>query len=581
MMTVDDYLAIPDAYGRWLGGLRWSANGEAVEYATTDPEIGLTFAMSAQIDLFLEGLATEGRTLHFAYVLHLLHLLGDWKRMGMTGARGPSQGGARGAGPGVPRDRPPVAQRGALCAVLCRDIPNVPDPPRLARVRLQLSERSPMRYAILRTYPGEVPPLEPSEFETVVRERLRAFSPDALTCWLRHGRGPVGEAGEAVARVVPKTLGERLTELESRPRLRAAAGLVARLAGALALPPRRLAHAELPLGGYSDVTNRGQPEQILPGQFALDMDEFLRRFAERELLYFHREEPHTPTAKELVLLIDQGVRTWGDVRVVLAAGGPGDGEARGPSRAPPAHRHDGQRRRGRRGGRDRRRGARLPPRSERPDAEPGPGAGTGPRGGAGGPGASRRPPADPPEEPGRAGRRGLGAGPARRHPALRRRGGPGGRSRALGAPARRARRHRPLPRRGRRRPAPGDIPDRGRSPRVEALARRRRADRIPVPHRGHGADRRPVVRLRRRGGLDPARRPLRDVARLADRRLAGGDAPPGDRRRPGPRRGRGRGGGRRGVRRGRSRGGRPPWRPITISPAGPARPTSWACPGCR
>ena len=91
MMTVDDYLAIPDAYGRWLGGLRWMHNGEAVEYATTDPEIGLTFAMSAQIDLFLEGLATEGRTLHFAYVLHLLHLLGDWKRMATTGARGPSQ----------------------------------------------------------------------------------------------------------------------------------------------------------------------------------------------------------------------------------------------------------------------------------------------------------------------------------------------------------------------------------------------------------------------------------------------------------------------------------------------------------
>ena len=77
-----------------------------------------------------------------------------------------------------------------------------------------------------------VPPLEPAEFETVVRERLRAFSPDALRCWLRHGRGPVGEAGESVARVVPKTLGERLAELESRPRLRAAAGLVARLAGA-------------------------------------------------------------------------------------------------------------------------------------------------------------------------------------------------------------------------------------------------------------------------------------------------------------------------------------------------------------
>ena len=320
MMTVDDYLAIPDAYGRWLGGLRWSPNGEAVEYATTDPEIGLTFAMSAQIDPFLEGLATEGRTLHFAYVLHLLHLLGDWKRMASTEAHGPSQAGEFAAlARAFHEAGRPLRNAGALCAMLCREIPSVPDPPRLARVRLQLSERSPMRYAILRTYPGEVPPLEPPEFEAGVRAGLRAFSADDLAHWLRHGRGPVGEAGEAVARVVPKTLGEQLAEVESRPRLRVAAGLVARLAGALALPPRRLAQAELPLGGYSVVANRGQPEQILPGQFALDMDEFLRRFAERELLYFHREEPHAPTAREMVLLVDQGVRTWGDVRVVLAA----------------------------------------------------------------------------------------------------------------------------------------------------------------------------------------------------------------------------------------------------------------------
>ena len=60
------------------------------------------------------------------------------------------------------------------------------------------------------------------------------------------------------------------------------------------------------------------PEQILPIQFALDDEEFLRRFAERELLYFHREEPRQPTTEEIVLLLDQGVRTWGDVRLVLA-----------------------------------------------------------------------------------------------------------------------------------------------------------------------------------------------------------------------------------------------------------------------
>ncbi len=65
------------------------------------------------------------------------------------------------------------------------------------------------------------------------------------------------------------------------------------------------------------MTTTGNPEQILPSQFALDDLEFLRRFAERELLYFRREEPHSRTREELVVLLDQGVRTWGIVRLVL------------------------------------------------------------------------------------------------------------------------------------------------------------------------------------------------------------------------------------------------------------------------
>ena len=77
----------------------------------------------------------------------------------------------------------------------------------------------------------------------------------------------------------------------------------------MALPPRRLRDNQLPIGGYSDVGTRGQPEQILPAQFALDELELARRFADNELLYFQREEPHAPTCDKLVVLLDQGVRT--------------------------------------------------------------------------------------------------------------------------------------------------------------------------------------------------------------------------------------------------------------------------------
>ena len=91
------------------------------------------------------------------------------------------------------------------------------------------------------------------------------------------------------------------------------------MTGALTLPPRRLAYQDLPLGGYSDVTNRGKVEQLLLSQFALDEVDFFRRFAEHELLFYRREDPTNPTRQELVVLLDQGVRTWGNIRLVLAA----------------------------------------------------------------------------------------------------------------------------------------------------------------------------------------------------------------------------------------------------------------------
>jgi hypothetical protein len=67
------------------------------------------------------------------------------------------------------------------------------------------------------------------------------------------------------------------------------------------------------------VTTHGRLDQILPSQFALDETDFLRRLAEQELLYFRREEPPLPTRQEMIVLLDQGVRTWGDVRLVLGA----------------------------------------------------------------------------------------------------------------------------------------------------------------------------------------------------------------------------------------------------------------------
>ena len=322
------YLQIPAAYCRSFGGLRWAQYGEAVEFLD-GPDAGRTFAFAPEIARFLEGvLSGEGPYLAFGLVLHLLYLIGLGSRAKASGEDAVSRA-VRIAQPFRALGNQAVGSRlrnaGALCGRLCREIPGVAEPPELAEILALLNSGSWVPQMVL-THPmlgatdyAEQPGLEAGEFEARFLRALESLSGEEIDHWLKHGRGPVSPLGERVAPLPPMGLAGLLDAVEERPRLAGMTRLAGRLEGALCLPPRRLAPAQLQAGGYSDVTTRGTPEQILPFQFALDDQEFLRRFAEHELLYFHRELPCRPAAEELVLVLDQGVRTWGDVRLVLAA----------------------------------------------------------------------------------------------------------------------------------------------------------------------------------------------------------------------------------------------------------------------
>lgn len=334
MEQVKRYLRIPQQYGQWLGGLRWAANGEAVEYPN-----GTTFLLAPEIALFLEGFAPTDRLIHFGHVLHMLKLLGH--------GRGPRPEEVAALVNAYERTGKNIRNAGFLCGYLCRGLPLVAEPIKIAHLRGLLA--NPMKSVYWVSWNNDIaldssatsvdeqppplpavePPLTPREFEGRFLNALKEFPVRELDYWLRHGywvqQGHVSpeEAGEQVAQEVltiqPHSLSEALDLLSERQRFAGATPFVSQLVSVLALPPRRLARSELPIGGYADVTTRGQPEQILPSQFAIDELEFIRRFAANELLYFHREEPHTQTREELVLLLDQGVRTWGCVRLVLAA----------------------------------------------------------------------------------------------------------------------------------------------------------------------------------------------------------------------------------------------------------------------
>jgi hypothetical protein len=301
------YLAIPRDYS---GDLRWSAAADVLEYAD-----GGTFAFAAEVLRFLEGFAAQRPLVAFAHILHLIRLL---RPRPETPPPGPPLALLRSA---FRQSRRDFRNAGVFAALLCRDIPPAVDAPatetlwRWLLVRQAGAEDPPAGG-------GELPPLAAPAFEARVQRALAAYSFEDMRHWLSHGCGTMRDAGEQLVHIIEQRLPSLegvLAEAAQCQRLCGAVPFVAQLVSALTLPPRRLTPPELPLGGYADVATRGHLEQVLPSQLAYDDLEFIRRLAQRELLFFRREDPHVRTREDLVVLLDQGVRTWGRVRLVLAA----------------------------------------------------------------------------------------------------------------------------------------------------------------------------------------------------------------------------------------------------------------------
>ncbi len=319
MSRVERYLTIPYVYGQWLGELAWSADLEAIEYRSEGNEVGCTFAVAEEISLFLEGFLTQQELIAFGFVLHILHRLGlgiktpflQEKHQELEVIR---EFRAQGR---------PVRNAGALFAYLTREIPRATDPPSSVELFVELKQRRALG-GTARPFRGkpsqaEVPPLEPPAFDSWLLATLAKLTPDQVRHWLKHGCDSIADVDESKVPTFPPSLSAAFDSLHQYPRLTPALSLAESVEGMLTLPPRAQQGVHIPAGGYTDLSTRGLPERIVPTQLALDPDEFVRRFAENELLYFERETPKKPESHDLVILLDQGVRTWGIVRLILSA----------------------------------------------------------------------------------------------------------------------------------------------------------------------------------------------------------------------------------------------------------------------
>ncbi len=87
----------------------------------------------------------------------------------------------------------------------------------------------------------------------------------------------------------------------------------------LNIPVHSALPSQQPLGGFSDLTNKGDFDKLLVSEFAYDDLLFLSRLANSEALYIHREVPPAHHNLQRLILIDATLKNWGNPKAIAFA----------------------------------------------------------------------------------------------------------------------------------------------------------------------------------------------------------------------------------------------------------------------
>lgn len=112
-----------------------------------------------------------------------------------------------------------------------------------------------------------------------------------------------------------KGKGELIDELEEDNKTYGMAQLTRKLMAAIHIPLHSKGSSDLPFGGVSDITNRGDFDRLLLSELAYDDTTLMARLANNEALYLRREEPPQDLIEKRTILIDTTLKMWGIPRV--------------------------------------------------------------------------------------------------------------------------------------------------------------------------------------------------------------------------------------------------------------------------
>lgn len=117
----------------------------------------------------------------------------------------------------------------------------------------------------------------------------------------------------------PQPTNDFLDSLLQDPRTFEVGALVKQLWSGLALTFHDTLPSQQPIGGVSDLTNKGELHQLLLTEWANEDLIFLSRLANSEALYLNREVPPVTDNRERVLLLDVSLKNWGTPKTVAFA----------------------------------------------------------------------------------------------------------------------------------------------------------------------------------------------------------------------------------------------------------------------
>ncbi|WP_417849261.1 hypothetical protein [Thalassoglobus sp.] len=106
-----------------------------------------------------------------------------------------------------------------------------------------------------------------------------------------------------------------LEQLENDEELAGLAKLTRQLMAVVHLPKQVQDEDDLPLGGVSDISNRGPLDRLLISELANDDDILMTRVALKEALFLRREAAVSNPPQRRMIFLDVGLRMWGVPRL--------------------------------------------------------------------------------------------------------------------------------------------------------------------------------------------------------------------------------------------------------------------------